>query len=123
MYVFNNQGGEYFKRKNIDTVPNYNPRIRYGKGKYKNTLKNDCPKNNRANKGRPKSGPQRKKCKTNKRPTDTRGWGSIHQWITLLESDFSSHFYLNCTQYIHYLDAVINKIDHFDDATDHHNIF
>ena len=55
-------------------------------------------------------------------PTDNRRWGSIHQGILLIERDFSSHFDLNCTQYSHYLDAVMNKIDPFKDSTVHQHI-
>ena len=51
----------------MDTVPKYNPRVRYGKGKYNNDIKNSHPTKYKEKKERPKSVPQRKKYKARKR--------------------------------------------------------
>ena len=41
--------------------------------------------------------------------------GSEYKWRFLLDYDFGVCSYSNCSQYCHYLDAVVNNIDPFDE--------
>lgn len=77
-----------------------NPRPRYGKGKYKYTTV------------RPTKRGKRKR-------SYFGGWKPEHKRLPLLEWDYIGYFDFNCSQYSHYLDAVMNKIEYFEDNTDH----
>ena len=50
-----------------------------------------------------------------------RGWASTHTWQPILEPSFSKYFDLNCNQYSHYLDTVLNKIEPFHDESTRYN--
>ena len=96
-----------------DGMQHCNPRVRYGKGKYKYSQSRPPKKGQR--KGRYKPPPRKGKYhKTRKRRFD--GWASNHKWSPTLDHDYSGDFDLNCNQYDHYLDAVMNKIEAFTDG-------
>ena len=97
----------------LNEGPHLKPRLRYGKGRYKNTPINMKPDNKSKHKGRPKTPPTRLKRRRSVKQDD---WGSMHQQMPLLDPDFSNYFTFNCKQYAHYLDTVLHMIDPFPDS-------
>ena len=80
------------------------------KGKYKNTPTDMRPSEKRKDKGRPKIPPRRFKYKR-RRVKQKCDWGSLYQWMPLLDPYFSNHFTFNYNQCDCYIDAVLHKID------------
>ena len=98
---------------NKDGVEDHNPRVRYGKGRYTYTTMRSTRKGKR--KKRPQAPPKRKRY-TQKTNTHFGGWKSEHKWQALLDYHYNSYFDLNSSQHDHYLDAIMNKIDPFNDG-------
>ena len=74
----------------MDGVPNCNPRVRYGKGRYKYTTSRPTRKSKRKGRYKP---PPKKKGYT-RRPKYFGGWQSEHKWKPLLDCDYSNYFHL-----------------------------
>ena len=110
-----NKVDKTLERGNKDGVPFKNKHPRFGKGDYKHTPAGKRTKEQRRW-VRPKPLPRKRKYTHNKRKEcKCNGWGSVHQWMPILEPDFSNFFDFNFNHYSHYLDAVLNKIDPFPD--------
>ena len=107
-YIYNFES--HIQMLNKDDVAHCNPRVRYGKGRYKYTTSRPSRKGDR--KGSPKDPPKRKKY--TRRQRFFGGWRSEYKWKPLLDCDYSNYFDLNCNQYSHYLDAVMDKIEAFE---------
>ena len=101
-------------------VPYQHFREKYGKGRYKHTLREDRRKKTRDRHKQRRPGPkpqeQRKRYSHRQiKGTRHQRWASTHKWHPILEPSFSRYFYLNCNQYSRYLDTVLNKIEPFHD--------